>query len=70
MSLVREHRERDLAGVTYLEAKSILTINELIPTAALPEAGAGAWLMHLHDEDNIPRCAVVFVEDDGLETAL
>eukprot|EP00959_Pyramimonas_sp_CCMP1952_P459157 9477794-Pyramimonas_sp.AAC.1 len=26
--------------------------------------------MHLHDEDNIPRCAVVFVEDDGPETVL
>eukprot|EP00959_Pyramimonas_sp_CCMP1952_P398849 8357847-Pyramimonas_sp.AAC.1 len=64
MQLAREHAERDLSGVAYLEAKSILTIKELIPTAALPDEGEGTWLMHLHDEGNVLRCAVVFCDDE------
>ncbi|CAK0856925.1 unnamed protein product, partial [Prorocentrum cordatum] len=64
MQLAREHAERDLSGVAYLEAKSILTIKELIPTAALPDEGEGTWLMRLHDEGTVPRCAVVFCDDE------
>ena len=49
--------------------KSILTINKLSPMADLPDQDEGVWLMHLHDEGNVPRCAVV-VCDDVLATGV